>query len=132
MILSLPALLSCENSHRTQARALLQRISELDSRAPFAARADQIAKLRSLALADAQLVEVRDRCARVYAGLLDAERAQADARARLSRGASGKLEDAELASIAAAVAQAGKQLSAAQTELPACERSTRELALHTR
>jgi hypothetical protein len=123
---------ACANSERTQARALLEGISTVDPRAPLADRAAQIAKLRTLALSDPALIAVRDRCTRVHAGLLAPEQAQADARVRLSQGGPGKLPDSELAAITAAVAQAGRQLNAAQGELSACEHSTRELALHTR
>jgi hypothetical protein len=132
MILCVDALSGCGNSHRTEARALLERISAVDLHAPFDARAEQIEKLRGLPLRDAQLIAVRDGCARVHEGLLSAERAQVGARERLSHATPGTIADSELTAIAATVAQAGRQLQAAQGELAACERSTRELALHTR
>jgi hypothetical protein len=132
LILLACAACACGNSRRSEARALLERISAVDLHAPFSARATQVERLRALPLHDAALAAVRDQCARVHAGLLAAERAQVDARERLEHVASGQLGQTELAAIAAAVAQAGRQLQAAQGDLPACERSTRELALHAR
>jgi hypothetical protein len=129
MILLLHAACSASNSERTEAQALLERISAVDLRAPFADRERQVAALRALELRDAKLADVRDRCARVHAGLLAAEQEQATARDRLGRAEQQKPDEAELQAIAASLAHAAAQLRAAQGELPACERSTRELAL---
>ena len=117
------------NSERADAQALLERISAVDLRAPLPERARQVAALRGLELHDAALASVRDRCARVHAGLLAAEEEQANARERLGRAEQQKPSEAELQAIAASVAHAAAQLRAAQGELPACEDSTRALAL---
>lgn len=129
VILLLQTACARTNSERAEAQALLARISSVDLRASLPDRAAQIAALRGLVLRDAALVGVRDGCARVHAGLLAAEREQAGARERLGRVEQQKPTEAELQAIAASVAHAAKQLQAAQGELPACEHSTRALAL---
>jgi hypothetical protein len=121
-----------ENSQRTDALALLDRISALDLRVNSAERARRIERLRALTLSDAGLVRVRDRCAMVHAGLLAAEIEQATARQRLdaaeARGVPAPR--AELEAIAAAVAHASQSLQSARAALPECEQST--LALSAR
>lgn len=114
------------NSQRREAEALLARISAVDLSAPFDQRARQVERLRALQVHDPQLAGVRDACVRVQAGLLEAERQQAAARERLA--GSSKPSEAELDAVARKVASAGARLRQAQAELPACERSTRELA----
>ena len=80
---------------------MLERIAAVDLRAPLADRARQIAALRAVVLHDAKLVDVRDRCARVHAGLLAAEQEQAGARDRLGRAEQQKPDETELQAIAA-------------------------------
>jgi hypothetical protein len=132
----LQSLLACggDNSERTQARALLERISALDLRAPAAERARLIERLRAFAATDPALVRVRDQCAEAHAGLLSAELEQASARERLeaARARDGNPNKVELEAIAVSVAHASTTLRAAQAVLPECERSMRALATRPR
>jgi hypothetical protein len=116
------------NSEREDAQALLARIAAVDVRAPLDLRAQQVEDLRRLPLNSAALARVRDACVRVHTGLLAAERQQLRARDRLAR-APQPVSQTELSAIAADIAQAGQRLQQANTELPACQQATRELAL---
>lgn len=116
-----------ERSRADQARKLLERIARVHPSDPFPAREQQLEALRSLPLAEPDLVELRDVCSAAHAGLLAAEREQADVRARLDAAGSQKLPEQELSQLAGALAQAGQKLGKAQAVLPKCEQGTREL-----
>jgi hypothetical protein len=119
-----------QNSEREEARELLTRISKLDLNAPFERRGQQIEALRALKLTVPALHEARERCLQAHAGLLAAERQQADSRARIERAeAEGRREQAELDAIATGLADAARALQHAQKALPECEQRARELAL---
>ena len=119
-----------QNSEREQAQELLTRISKIDLNAPFDRRWQQIEALRALPLAAPALHEARERCVQAHAGLLAAERQQADARTRIERAeASGTRDRAELAAIGAGLADAARALQHAHRALPDCEQQARALAL---
>lgn len=131
----LPCALACEarNSTREEARALLERISAVDLRAPLERRQRQVEALATLPLAEPDLIEVRDACGKAHRGLLAAERTQATARAELDRlDAAGQREEAQLAAVARQLAAAARELQAAQAALPTCEAHARELAVRRR
>jgi hypothetical protein len=133
MILSGGIFACSDNSSRAEARALLERISAVDLRAPFEKRASQVQALSTLPLATAELVAVRDACSKAHGGLLAAERAQAAARVELDRlAAAAQRDQAELAAVGAQLSAAASQLQAAQAALPTCEARAQELALHKR
>jgi hypothetical protein len=118
------------NSEREEARELLTRISKLDLNASFEQRGQQIEALRGVKLSVPALHEARERCLQAHAGLLAAERQQADSRARIDRAeADGRRDRAELAAIAAGLADAARALQHAHRALPECEQRARELAL---
>jgi hypothetical protein len=118
------------NSEREEARELLTRISKIDLNASFDVRAQQIEALRGMALTAPALAQVRERCLQAHAGLLAAERRQADARARIERAeAGGPRNEAELTAIASGLADAARALQDALKALPDCEQQARDLAL---
>jgi hypothetical protein len=93
-------------------------------------RGQQIAELRTLKLSVPTLHEARERCVQAHAGLLAAERQQADSRARIERAeADGRRERSELDAIAASLAEAARALQHAHQALPECEQKARDLAL---
>lgn len=119
-----------QNSEREEARALLWRIADVDLRAPFDQRAQQIEALRTMKLGSRELLGAREQCVHAHAGLLAAERQQADARTRIGRAEdAGQRDPAELVAIAAALADAAKGLRAAHAAIPQCEDRVRELML---
>jgi hypothetical protein len=119
-----------QNSQHEQAQALLERIARLDLRASFESRAQQIDALRRVQLREPALSQLRERCVQAHAGLLAAERQQLDARTRIERAEdAGQRDAAEIASIAAQLAQAAESLRTAHAALPECERRARELVL---
>lgn len=115
-------------TERTEARALLGRITEVDLRAPAPERGRQIDALRALELRSPALVTIRDQCVQAHAGLLAAEREQKEVRARLDHAGAAAPAQAELAQIMASVAHAGQTLKTAQAALPGCTQSARMLA----
>jgi hypothetical protein len=119
-----------QNSDREEARELLTRISKLDLNASFDVRGQQITELRTLKLTVPTLHEARERCVQAHAGLLAAERQQADSRARIDRAeAEGRRDRSELDAIAASLAEAARALKHAHQALPECEQKARDLAL---
>ena len=80
---------------------------------------------------------MRERCLQAHAGLLAAERQQADARVRIERAeaagahagdAGAQRDQAELKAIATSLADAARALRAAHQALPECEKQARDLA----
>lgn len=116
-----------ENSERMQSKALLNRIAAVDLQAPLVERKHQIEALRALPLNVPALVALRERCAQAHAGLLDAEREQADARQQLDDVNAAGRDPAALSRIAALLTHAGETLRTARTALPGCEQSIRAL-----
>jgi hypothetical protein len=118
-----------QNSERAEAQELLTRISKLDLNAPFDVRGQQIEALRAFPLTVPAMHDVRERCVQTHAGLLAAERQQADARTRIERAeAAGTRDPGELTAIAASLADAARALQDAHRALPDCEKQARELA----
>ena len=125
----LAAACGLQNSEREEAQELLTRISKLDLNAPFDVRGQQLEALRAFPLRAPALHDVRERCVQTHAGLLAAERQQADARSRIERAeAAGTRDPGELKAIAASLADAARALRDAHRALPDCEKQARELA----
>lgn len=91
-------------------------------------RDGQIEALRTLPLKEPELVKLREACVAAHAGLVDAERQQAQVRARLdAAGPNDRLQQSELAKLGESLAKAGEQLRKANEAVPDCEARTREL-----
>jgi hypothetical protein len=116
-----------DNSHAKQARDLLERIARIDHRAPFAERQAQLDALRALPLGEPDLARTRELCVAAHAGLLTAEREQAEVRARLDAAGGRQLPQDELTRLGIALSQAGERLTKANAALPDCEARTRAL-----
>lgn len=127
---------SGEKTSRTQAQALLERISSLDIEASFEIRERQLRDLEVLPLRDPQLAAVRDQCLAAHRGLLRAEVEQ-DAASSALESAAAQYGDAgippvETEAIAARIRKSSDSLAEAQHALPDCDRRTLDLVKRAR
>ena len=127
---------ACGDARREEAGRLLQALDLLDVAAPVERREARIAALRGMAIQDPGLARVRDQCVAVHAGLLSAEREQAEAgrslKAAAAMHAGQGIPPADAERITQSIARSEQAWAAARAALPKCEAATRDLVLHKR
>lgn len=130
---SLLFFVACEDTERTEARALLKRLQSIDIRLPVNKRQIELSQLESLVLNEKELDRARDHCVRAHKALIAAEVEQERAKRILDKATAldpnVSIDDPDFVVIAEAIERSNSELKRAKDIFPGCEREIRKLEL---
>jgi len=132
-IVSFLFFVACEDTERTEARALLKRLQSIDIHLPVNKRKIELSQLESLVLNEKELSRARDRCVRAHKALIAAELEQEHAKRILDKATAldpkASIDKPDLVVIAEAIERSNSELKRAKDIFPSCEREIRKLEL---